>query len=53
MVAKLDLANDLTLLVNDADWWTVNRGFSPIVGTAIHNGHNVRGDVEASDGTPA
>jgi N-formylglutamate amidohydrolase len=38
---------DLELLVNDADWWTVSRGFSPIVGTAIHNGHNVRSDVQA------
>jgi hypothetical protein len=31
----------------ETDWWTMNCGFSPIVGTAIHNGHNVRGDVEA------
>jgi hypothetical protein len=35
------------LVTNDADWWTVNRGFSPILGTAEHNGHKVRGDVEA------
>jgi hypothetical protein len=35
------------LLASDADWWTVNRGFSPILGTAIHNGHKVRDDVEA------
>jgi hypothetical protein len=38
---------DLTLHVNDADWWTVNRGFSAILGTAIHNGHSLRGDVKA------
>jgi hypothetical protein len=47
MAADLSLVNDLTLLVDDADWWTVNRGSSPIVGTAIHNGHNVRNDVDA------
>lgn len=50
MAPSLDIVRtekDFTLLVNDADWWTVNRGFSPILGTAIHNGHNVRGDVEA------
>jgi hypothetical protein len=51
MAPSLDIIRtsekDFTLLVNDADWWTVNRGFSPILGTAIHNGHNVRGDVEA------
>ncbi len=27
------------------DWWTTQRGASPIVGTAIHNGHNVRSDL--------
>ncbi len=51
MAPSLDIVRtsekDFTLLINDADWWTVNRGFSPILGTAIHNGHNVRGDVEA------
>ena len=51
MAPSLDIVRtsekDFTLLVNDSDWWTVNRGFSPILGTAIHNGHNVRGDVEA------
>ena len=30
----------------DADaWWTVHRGDSPIVGTAIHNGRAVRGTL--------
>jgi hypothetical protein len=38
---------DLMLLTSAADWWTLNRGFSPILGTAIHNGHKVRDDVEA------
>jgi hypothetical protein len=37
----------LGLCASDADWWTIGRGFSPILGTAIHNGHKVRGDVEA------
>ena len=39
--------NDLTLLTGATDRWTLNRGFSPILGTAIHNGHKVRDDVEA------
>jgi hypothetical protein len=38
---------DLVLPTGAADLWTVNRGYSPILGTAIHNGHKVRGDVEA------
>lgn len=28
-----------------SDWWTASRGASPIVGTAIHNGHHVRDDL--------
>jgi len=51
MASPLDIVRasekDLMLLASDADWWTVNRGFSPILGTAIHNGHKVRGEVEA------
>jgi N-formylglutamate amidohydrolase len=39
--------------VNDTDWWTVNRGCSPILATAIHNGHNVRSDVEALMAVPS
>ena len=27
-------------------WWTAHRGASPVVGTAIHNGHHLRSDVE-------
>jgi hypothetical protein len=27
------------------DWWSTHRGASPIVGTAIHNGHHVRSDL--------
>lgn len=30
----------------DDEWWTQHRGDSPIVATAIHNGHAVRGAVE-------
>ncbi len=26
-------------------WWTIHRGASPIIGTAIHDGHHVRDDV--------
>ena len=37
----------LKLETGDADWWTVHRGLSPILGTAIHNGHHVRGAVGA------
>jgi N-formylglutamate amidohydrolase len=51
MASPLDIVRDsetdLMLLSSDADWWTVNGGFSPIVGTAIHNGHKIRDDVEA------
>jgi N-formylglutamate amidohydrolase len=51
MASSLDIVRasekELMLRVNDADWWTVSRGFSPILGTAIHNGHNIRGDLEA------
>jgi N-formylglutamate amidohydrolase len=43
----------LGLFASDADWWTVGRGFSPILGTAIHNGHEVRSDVEALMTLPA
>ncbi|WFU51509.1 N-formylglutamate amidohydrolase [Sinorhizobium terangae] len=30
----------------DDEWWTQHRGDSPILATAIHNGHAVRGAVE-------
>jgi hypothetical protein len=29
------------LRTDSDDWWTVHRGASPILGTAIHNGHEV------------
>lgn len=28
-------------MTGDRDWWTVHRGASPVLGTAIHNGHEV------------
>lgn len=36
----------LALKTDDRDWWTTHCGDSPILGTAIHNGHEVRGEVE-------
>jgi hypothetical protein len=39
--------NPLKLETGAADWWTVHRGLSPVLGTAIHNGHGVRSAVEA------
>jgi len=50
MAAALDIGNgekDPMQDAGEADWWTVTCGSSPILGTAIHNGHNVRRDVEA------
>ena len=44
MVLQFD--DDLNVAAVDADWWTVNRGFSPVLATAIHNGHTVRRDLE-------
>ena len=44
MVLQFD--DDLNIATVDADWWTVNRGFSPVLATAIHNGHTVRRDLE-------
>jgi hypothetical protein len=28
------------------DWWSAHRGASPVVGTAIHNGHHIRSDLQ-------
>jgi N-formylglutamate amidohydrolase len=33
--------NDLDLTIGETDWWTVHRGDSPVVATAIHNGGGV------------
>lgn len=38
--------SDLAVNTDDADWWTVHRGDSSVLGTAIHNGHEVRAALE-------
>lgn len=35
----------LLLPVGAADWWTLHRGHTPVLATAIHNGHAVRRDM--------
>src|SRR5690606_18133706 len=35
----------LGLMPNPADLWSVNRAASPLIGTAIHNGHHVRDEL--------
>lgn len=40
--------DDLCPYVSDAALWSVERGASPIIGTAIHNGHRLRDDVGAA-----
>ena len=35
----------LSVSAEPNDWWTVQRGLSPIVATAIHNGSHVRDDL--------
>ncbi|MBD9371813.1 N-formylglutamate amidohydrolase [Rhizobium sp. ARZ01] len=41
----MDKLTALILEPKEHTWWTVHRGASPIVGTAIHDGHNVRADA--------
>jgi len=36
----------LAIKTESKDWWSVHRGDAPIVGTAIHNGHEVRKSFE-------
>ena len=36
----------LLLDVRATDWWTLHRGHSPVLATAIHNGHSIRRDME-------
>ena len=38
-------SEDVILRPDPQDWWTTHRGASPIVGTAIHNGHHIRDDL--------
>lgn len=39
------LEDTLYLPVAEADLWSVHRGASPLIGTAIHNGHGLRPDL--------
>ena len=39
--------DDLELTVREADWWTIHRGNSPVVATAIHNGRGVPPELVA------
>jgi hypothetical protein len=36
----------LLLPVGTVDWWTLHRGDSPVLATAIHNGHSLRPEME-------
>ena len=36
---------DVQLDTDSRDWWTMHRGSSPVLGTAIHNGHEVRREM--------
>ncbi|WP_146592183.1 N-formylglutamate amidohydrolase [Puniceibacterium confluentis] len=36
----------VALRTDDRDWFTIHRGASPVLGTAIHNGHEVSPDLE-------
>ena len=36
----------IALITSDRDWFTIHRGASPVLGTAIHNGHEVNHDLE-------
>ena len=39
-------------LASERRWWTVSRGDSPIVATAIHDGHGLRGEIAAAMALP-
>jgi N-formylglutamate amidohydrolase len=43
----LDTDEDLKVKTGGVDWWTLHYGYSRILATAIHNGHEVRPEVEA------
>ena len=36
---------DVQLETDSRDWWTMHRGASPVLGTAIHNGHEVNREM--------
>ncbi|MBP1860547.1 N-formylglutamate amidohydrolase [Rhizobium herbae] len=37
---------DVIVDSDSEDWWSAHRGASPVVGSAIHNGHHIRGDLQ-------
>ncbi len=36
----------IALETDNRDWWTLHRGASPVLGTAIHNGHEINPALE-------
>lgn len=38
--------DDIHIPSAEADLWSVHRAASPLIGTAIHNGHHVRADIK-------
>lgn len=36
---------DSTARPDEHTWWTIRRGASPVIGTAIHEGHHLRTDI--------
>jgi hypothetical protein len=47
------LSNELEQVVSALDWWTVHRGNSPVVATAIHNGKGIPPDLAVRMSLPA
>lgn len=45
--ASPDSEERLDIVAADTDLWSVHRAASPLIGTAIHNGHHVRPDLAA------
>jgi N-formylglutamate amidohydrolase len=41
------MESGVALKTREHDWWTVHRGASPVLATAIHNGHEVQRDAAA------
>lgn len=36
----------IALKTTNRDWFTIHQGASPVLGTAIHNGHEVKHEME-------
>ena len=46
--------DDPATIAKEGRWWTVQRGAGPIIATAIHDGHDLRGEIrQAVKLTPA